>query len=122
MSIQSTQDHPLQALHWSSNQQPQPAQHTRQHTTPPGATITSEKQSVLLGFILGALSIFCSMFPFCGLPMAASGLVMGLLNRRSRALRRLAAWTITLSALGIILTLVNIIISVNIYLHSYLWR
>jgi hypothetical protein len=88
----------------------------------PAPTTEAEKNQVLTGFILGALSIFTGFFPICGLPIAIAGLLMSLAGQRIAALRRIASWGVALSVIGLILALANIIISVTIYFSVYLWQ
>jgi hypothetical protein len=80
----------------------------------------AQKQFVLTAFVLGALSIVAAIFPICGFPIAIAGLVMGLAGRRIRSLHILATWSLALSLIGLGLTLINIIISVSIYVVAYL--
>jgi hypothetical protein len=87
--------------------------------TPP---TDSERQFVMQGFILAILSIFCSFFPVCGLPIAISGLIIGLVDYRARRQYKMTTLTIAFSIIGLALTLINVIISISIYLSFYLWR
>jgi uncharacterized membrane protein len=80
----------------------------------------AQKQFVLTAFVLGALSIVAAIFPICGFPIAVAGLVMGLAGRRILSLHTLATWSLALSLIGLGLTLINIIISVSIYVVAYL--
>jgi hypothetical protein len=89
-----------------------------QTVTPP---TQSERQLVILGFLLGLFSILTSFFPIAGLPVAISGLVMGLSGRRVVALERMATWATYLAVVGLTLSFVNIAISVGIYLSFYLF-
>jgi hypothetical protein len=87
-----------------------------------GSTATeAQEHFVLTAFVLGVLSIVAAVFPICGLPIAVSGLVMALAGRRIASLHTLATWSLALSLAGLTLTLINIIISISIYLTSYLW-
>ena len=81
-----------------------------------------EHKLCTLGFILSALSVFCAFFPICGLPIAISGLIIGIRGRHIPGLRRITAWTIVLSILGLMLTTINMLIIVFIYFGTYLWQ
>jgi hypothetical protein len=89
--------------------------------TPTSPTV-SEQRFIIQGFILSILSIFCSFFPICGLPIAISGLIIGCADRRTGHFYKITALTILFSAIGLALTFINIIISLSIYFSFYLWR
>lgn len=95
---------------------------TLQHPKVARPPTASERQFIILGFMLSVFSIVTSFFPVAGLPVAISGLVMGLTGRRITALERVATWTICLSVLGLVLSMVNIMIGISIYLSFYLWQ
>lgn len=81
-----------------------------------------ERQFVCTGFILSIFSLFAAFFPICGLPIAITSLVMGLVGRRIAGLYTMATWAVALAVIGLGLTLVNVIISVSIYFSNYmLW-
>ena len=82
----------------------------------------SERQFVILAFMLGGLSIVTGFFPIAGLPIGLSGLIMGLVGRRILMLQRVATWAVALSVIGLVHTLANIIVIISIYLSSYLWQ
>ena len=79
-----------------------------------------QRNQVLTGFVLGAFSIFTAFFPLCGLPIALTGLFMGLSCRRVTALRTLVLWGVGLSAVGLMLALVSVIVVVRTYFSLYL--
>ncbi|HEY7419204.1 MAG TPA: hypothetical protein VH593_28740 [Ktedonobacteraceae bacterium] len=83
---------------------------------------TKEHRFYTLGFILSALSIFGAFFPICGLPIAISGLIIGIRGRHIPELRHTTSWTIALSILGLVLAIINIVISLFIYFSIYLWQ
>ena len=82
----------------------------------------SEKQLVCTGFILGLFSIFAAFFPICGLPIAVVSLIMGMVGRRIAALHKMATWAMAFAIIGSSLALINVLISVSIYLSNSLWR
>lgn len=75
----------------------------------------AERKMVLTAFIMGGLSIITAFFPLCGLPIAIAGLVMGLSGRRVLGLRNLATWSVLLSTVGLVLALVNTLISLSVH-------
>jgi hypothetical protein len=79
----------------------------------------SERQFVCTGFILSIFSIFAAFFPICGLPIAITSLIMGMMGRRIATLHTMATWAVALAIIGLGLALVNVIISVSIYLSTY---
>lgn len=79
-----------------------------------------QRNQVLTGFVLGAFSIFTAFFPLCGLPIALTGLFMGLSCRRITALRTMVLWGICLSVVGLVLTLISVMVVVRTYLSFYL--
>ena len=85
------------------------------------APTEDERRFVCTGFILGAFSIFAAFFPICGLPIAITSLVMGLVGRRITGLYTMATWAVALAVVGLGLTLVNIIIGISIYFSTYMW-
>jgi hypothetical protein len=88
----------------------------------PAPPTADEQLFVMQGFVLGILSMFCSFFPVCGLPIAISGLIIGCADRRAGHFYKITTLTILFSAIGLALTLINIIISISIYFSFYLWR
>jgi hypothetical protein len=74
------------------------------------------------GFILGILSIFCSFFPVCGLPIAISGLLIGIAGSRDGHTYKMTTLAVAFSTIGLALTLINVIVSISIYFSFYLWR
>jgi hypothetical protein len=80
-----------------------------------------ERNMVLTGFMLSILSIVTAIFPICGIPIACTGLVMGVIGRRIRGVSKVATWTIVLSIIGGTLGLINIVITVGIYINRLLW-
>src|SRR5690349_12950015 len=75
----------------------------------------SERQFVMQGFMLAILSLFCSFFPVCGLPIAISGLIIGVTGYRAGHLHKLTTLTIIFSTIGLALTLINVFVSISIY-------
>jgi hypothetical protein len=69
-----------------------------------------QRQLVVTGFILGILSILTSFFLVCGLLTSLFGLLIGTNGRRSHALRTMATWTITLSLVGLALSILFFIV------------
>lgn len=122
-----TEDSPSHTLQWREQLQQRAHQLLlKRIAADPGMAqktlTTKEHKLYTLGFILSALSIFCAFFPICGLPIAISGLIIGIRGRYIRELRRTTSWTIVLSILGLVLAIINILISVFIYFSTYLWQ
>ena len=82
---------------------------------------STEEQTrlVLTGFMLGWASLFTAIFPVCGFPIALTALLMGLYGRHTTALRNLSSWAIALSIVGLLLSFVNTIITISIYIARY---
>jgi len=73
----------------------------------------TQRQLVVTGFILSAVSIVTSFFPICGILTAISSLLIGIYGRRqSPAFRIIATWTITLALIGLTLSLISITIGI----------
>jgi hypothetical protein len=76
---------------------------------------------VLTGLILGFISVFAAFFPICGLPIALTGLAIGLYGRRTTSLQVMSSWAIALSLAGLILTFICIVVTISIYFGNYLF-
>lgn len=127
MTTRTTEEPSLHSLQWREQLQQRAYQLLLQRTAPDTKTLhktltAGERRLSTLGFILGAFSIFCAFFPICGLPIAISGLMLGIRGRHTPALRRVSSWTIALSIIGLVLTIINILVGVFIYLSIYLWQ
>jgi hypothetical protein len=76
--------------------------------------VTQQQMNIVsTGFVLGLFSIVAAVFPLCGLPIAVTGLILGLLGRRVPALHKLAKWAIALSIVGGTLALINLLINMS---------
>lgn len=126
LRTRSTHEEHVPTIDWKSRLQERTFhiiyEKAAQHVPVARPPTSSERQFIILGFMLSIFSIFTSFFPIAGLPVAISGLVMGLTGRRITALERVASWTICLSVVGLVLSVVNIIVSISIYLSIYLWK
>ena len=80
----------------------------------------AQRNLLLTGLILGFISVFAAFFPICGLPIALTGLVIGLYSRRTTSLQVMSSWAIALSLAGLILTFICIIVTISIYFGNYL--
>lgn len=80
----------------------------------------AQRNLVLTGLILGFISIFAAFFPICGLPIAITGLVLGMHGRCTTSLQIMSSWAIALSLAGLILTFICIIVTISIYFGNYL--
>lgn len=87
-------------------------------------TVPTEDQRhlVLTSFVLGCVSIITAFFPICGLPIAVTGLLLGLYGHRTTALRTMSSWAVALSIIGLMLTFINIIVMISIFFSTYLWE
>ncbi|GCE13489.1 hypothetical protein [Tengunoibacter tsumagoiensis] len=96
----------------------------RRFSTQNYAIVPTEDQRnlVLTSFVLGGISLFAAFFPICGLPIAVAGLLLGLYGRRTLALRSMANWAVILSLCGLILTIINLIVTLILYFGTYLWE
>jgi hypothetical protein len=127
MTTRTTEDPPSHAFQWREQLQQRAYQLLMQRITSDPALLqqtptTKEHRLYTLGLILSALSIFCAFFPICGLPIAISGLIIGVRGRHFPALRRITSWTMVLSILGLALATINILIILFIYFGTYLWQ
>lgn len=95
------------------------AHHLSTHALPVAPT-QDQKHLVLTGLVLGGASIIALFFPICALPAAVAGLLLGLYGRYTTPLRRMALWTIVLSAIGLVLASINVIMLVFTYVGTYL--
>ena len=126
MSTQSSYERRMRVLQWKDQLQRRVHLGFLHRASYPLGTPTpvteAERNQVLTGFILGALSLFTGFFPICGLPIAIAGLLMSLSGRRIGALRQLASWGVALSIIGLVLALANIVMSIAIYFSVYVWQ
>ncbi len=86
-----------------------------------GRPTEAQRNLVLTSFILGCASIFTAVFPICGLPIAITGLLLGLYSRQTTPLRIMSSWAIVLSLVGLFITLVYTVVTISIYFSSYLF-
>jgi hypothetical protein len=128
MPTRTTENPPSHTFQWREQLQQRAYQLLTQRVASDPALLQKsptikEHKLCTLGFMLSALSIFCAFFPICGLPIAISGLILGIRGRHIPGLRRrITSWTIVLSILGLVLTTINILIIVFIYFGTYLWQ
>ena len=87
------------------------------------AAVPTEDQRhfVLTSFTLGCVSIVAAFLPICGLPVAITGLLLGLYGRQSTPLKKASSWAIILSLIGLVLTCINTVAVISIYMSAYLW-
>lgn len=121
MRLQISQGSRQRALHWRERLYSVVIRKMTDRSDVYAPPTERERQFVCTGFILGIFSIFAAFFPICGLPIAITGLVMGLAGRRVMALYTMATWAVALAVIGLGLALVNVIISVSIYFSTYMW-
>jgi hypothetical protein len=127
MIIRSTSEQQAQTSQWKEHmlyrtyQMFLPRTAKGLNSTPTPLT-SSERQFFMQGFILGILSIFCSFFPVCGLPIAISGLLIGIADYRAGHAYKMTTLTVAFSTIGLALTLINVVVSISIYFSFYLWR
>jgi hypothetical protein len=77
----------------------------------------AQRRLLVTGFILGVLSIVTSFLSFCGFLTSICGLAIGVYARRKLpALHIMAFWTIGLSLIGLVLSLLFILVTISIYL------
>jgi hypothetical protein len=120
MKLEIAQKSRQRVLHWRERLYSLAMRKMTDRPNAYAAPTESERQFVCTGFILALFSLFAAFFPICGLPIAVSGLVMGMAGRRIVGLYTMATWAVALAVIGLGLTLVNIIVSVSIY-FSTLW-
>lgn len=80
--------------------------------------IKDKKGEALASFILGLTSIIAWIIPIFGAPITITGFVLGLLGRKSSR-KRLAIAGIALCIIFFIVTSVNSISGVILYLHKF---
>jgi len=121
MKLQLSQKSRQHALHWRERLYSVVIRKMTDRSDAYAPPTERERQFVCTGFILSVFSVFAAFFPICGLPIAITSLVMGLVGRRVLALYTMATWAVALAVIGLGLTLVNIIIGVSIYFSHYVW-
>jgi len=70
----------------------------------------------LAGVILGGVSLIAWLLPFIGYPVSITGLVLAILGRRSFSRRTMATVGMILCIVALVLTVINSILGVIIYL------
>jgi hypothetical protein len=121
MRLQISQKSRQHALHWKERLYSVVMRKMTDRANPSAPPTERERQFVCTGFILALFSVFAAFFPICGLPIAVTSLVMGLVGRRIMGLYTMATWAVALAVIGLVLALVNIIVSVSIYFSNYIW-
>lgn len=76
-----------------------------------------QRHLVLTGLMLGFFSIFASIFPPCGFPIAITGLLIGLYGRRTTLLYTMSSWAIALAFFGLLLTIIFCVFTVGIFIR-----
>lgn len=120
MKLEIAQKSRQRVLHWKERLYSLVTRNLTDRSATYAAPTERERQFVCTGFILSIFSLFAAFFPICGLPIAITSLVMGLVGRRIAGLYTMATWAVALAVIGLGLTLVNVVISVSIYFSS-LW-
>jgi hypothetical protein len=80
-----------------------------QSTPAPAAASSGSKGLAIASLVLGILSLCASVGWFCGGPISIVGLVLGFLGRKSAG-KSMATAGIILSAIGLVLTIVFLIV------------
>lgn len=110
MATQTTPDSRKQGTSWRRHVYAAPV---RSMFRSRGLVTQQQMDLVSTGFVLGLFSIVAAVFPLCGLPIAVTGLILGLLGRRVAPLHRLAKWAIALSIVGGTLSLIILLINMS---------
>ena len=78
-------------------------------TLPPVVEQPKDKSGLAIAsLVLGILSLCAWIIPFCGGPFALAGIILGVLGMKSKQ-KGMAIAGIVMSAIGIILTIINAI-------------
>ncbi|GCE20183.1 hypothetical protein [Dictyobacter kobayashii] len=85
-------------------------------------TIPTEDQRhfILTGFTLSCVSIPAAFLPICGMSIAITGLFIGFYGRQATLLKSFSTWSIVLSAVGLLLSCINTIVVISIYIKTYM--
>jgi hypothetical protein len=94
------------------------------HLTGPLSTSSArpseaQHQLAITGFILGVVSILTCFFPPSSFPASICGILIGIHDhRKSRALQTIGSWTIALSLIGLVISLLLSLSANGIFGHS----